>query len=442
VVAVVAAGAAVRGQQAADDAVRAIERQTLLADAERLASVSEEAPGMRQAIAFAIAAVRLARSPETERRLERALLRDYAAAQRVMRIDTQARTGLLSGAWDGVFVDGASYASIEPIESGAWSPFAWAFPETWTGRPMALAGSPSQELVAAIGGGPRDGWLGVADLGGREIFHFSGDRLGGEPAGLGFSRDGRRLVVLLVTGSAGAVEWRTSEIDPVNGARRDDVHAGTLPGAGRWRADVSPDASTAVLWTTSPGIAPVLVDLADGEQVALSDAGAREGASVSGYRATSQGAIELWDDGHLVLFGRDGSVAQHITHSFAEPVAVSDAAVSPDLTWAVTVGEHGTVDLWDLDAQGYWKSKDGLAGHTGDVTDAAIGPDGQLLTVAPNEGESILWQVRGAAPAGPSTERDLIRRACAVIGDGNINTLDWARYLPGRPWRPTCSDLG
>jgi hypothetical protein len=127
---------------------------------------------------------------------------------------------------------------------------------------------------------------------------------------------------------------------------------------------------------------------------------------------------------------------------FAEPVSVSDAAVSPDLTWAGTVGQHSTVDLWDLDAQGYWKSKDGLAGHTGDVTDAAIGSDGQLLTLAPNEGESILWQVRGAAPAGPWTEGDLIRRACAVIGGWNMPPLDWARHLPGRPWRPTCSDLG
>jgi WD40 repeat protein len=149
----------------------------------------------------------------------------------------------------------------------------------------------------------------------------------------------------------------------------------------------------------------------------------------------------MWDDGRLVLFDRDGRLRQQIPHQFLEDMRVLDAALSPDLTWAVTVGQQGSVQLWDVDAQGYWKWDDILAGHTGDVEDVAIGIDGRLLTVAPNEEEAILWQARGAGSVGPWTGEELLRRACGVVGASDISTLDWQRHLPGRPWRPTCSDL-
>ena len=33
-----------------------------------------------------------------------------------------------------------------------------------------------------------------------------------------------------------------------------------------------------------------------------------------------------------------------------------------------------------------------------------------------------------------------LRQACAVAGR-DLTRVEWERYLPGRPYRPTCTDL-
>ena len=66
----------------------------------------------------------------------------------------------------------------------------------------------------------------------------------------------------------------------------------------------------------------------------------------------------------------------------------------------------------------------------------------RLFTVAPGD-RVIVWDLRadrhGRATDPPDPSRWL-RAACDVAGR-DLSRVEWRRYLPGRTWQPTCSDL-
>ena len=89
-------------------------------------------------------------------------------------------------------------------------------------------------------------------------------------------------------------------------------------------------------------------------------------------RALPGGAAQLWSDGEVTLYGRDGRVRQQLN---ATRGPVTDAVLSPDGTWAATVGAGGAIGLWDVDpVSGSWTAREQLIGHSGEVVDAVDRP--------------------------------------------------------------------
>jgi hypothetical protein len=81
--------------------------------------------------------------------------------------------------------------------------------------------------------------------------------------------------------------------------------------------------------------------------------------------------------------------------------------------------------------------------HRGDVSEAEIGPSGQLLVTL---GWADRMVGREVLPAGDPDIPDLahpdldawIRTVRSVV-ERDLSRNEWIGYLPGRPWEPTCS---
>ena len=95
------------------------------------------------------------------------------------------------------------------------------------------------------------------------------------------------------------------------------------------------------------------------------------------------GSFELWDL-------RAQSTP---SRARADPVAASiyEAVFTPDGSRIVTVGARGLVRLWSTKAD--HPSGPPLAGHSGDVTQAAIGRNGHLLATGGTDGLVRLWDL-------------------------------------------------
>jgi hypothetical protein len=281
---------------------------------------------------------------------------------------------------------------------------------------------------------------------GTEVLLLRGDEVGGSPFSISFTPDGRLLDVLVsAEPSGGRVPWRMLEVDVPTGTRRDTGIAGTVAAHGPLLGDISEDARVAVIWQENGADRPTLVDVATRRQVALGPPD-RPGV-VLAYRALSSGAAELWDDGGVILYDRSGrSVHQLVAHRTPELGAVRDVLLAPDGTWGATVGDGAAVLLWRVNPQtGIWSPMGSLVGHGGDVEEAELDPlQGRLITIAPGD-RAIVWDVGsdgGSSAAEPraTTGSAWLRDACEIAGR-DLTRAEWRQYVPGRPWRPTCTDL-
>jgi DNA-binding SARP family transcriptional activator/WD40 repeat protein len=120
-----------------------------------------------------------------------------------------------------------------------------------------------------------------------------------------------------------------------------------------------------------------------------------------------------------------------------EPVAVRAIGPTNQLTWlrdnrtVVSAGMDGTAVLFDVEravvrAAPLPASTEGGGGYTG------------LLPGAPGELSLVVEDRAGLRyPVAPS---GWLRAACDVAGR-DLTSAEWDRYLPGRPYAPTCSDL-
>ena len=148
----------------------------------------------------------------------------------------------------------------------------------------------------------------------------------------------------------------------------------------------------------------------------------------------------------MVLYGRDGRAGQilevHRLNLAQGPVR--DVVFQGE--WAATVGDGAAVYRWAVDPDtGAWERPQYLAGHGGRVREAHLDPVSErLITVAPGD-RMIVWDL---SAAGGSAARDpadddtqgWLEAACAAAGR-DLTRVEWRRYLPGTPWRATCSDL-
>jgi WD40 repeat protein len=166
---------------------------------------------------------------------------------------------------------------------------------------------------------------------------------------------------------------------------------------------------------------------------------ARPGRSL-GFRAFPGGAVQLWDDGLFAVIDRAGRTTQAIN---VHQRPVRDVAVSPDGRWAVTAGAGSEVFRWGIDpASGLWYGPELLPGHTDDVVGVEVDASGRHLASVSLDRTAIFWDMSApTAPAVPGA--DAARRldaACAIAGR-DLTPAEWRRFLPDRPWQPTCTDL-
>jgi WD40 repeat protein len=200
------------------------------------------------------------------------------------------------------------------------------------------------------------------------------------------------------------------------------------------------------------GITPqVLEPSPDGRLLAVAASGAPEVVLLDGGTLAERSRIELASDDLVydLAFSPDGRLLAAagdrgdlhlldvVTGAPArDPVPVHGGEVL-QVEWLAdgrtiaTAGIDGTVALYDVD-RGLLRGRPLPATASGGPAYAHLvpGTPGELVTV-PGERPGRRYPLD---PAG------WLRAACAVAGR-DLTRAEWDRYLPGRPWQPTCSDL-
>ncbi|MDF1514504.1 MAG: hypothetical protein P1S60_11910 [Anaerolineae bacterium] len=106
-------------------------------------------------------------------------------------------------------------------------------------------------------------------------------------------------------------------------------------------------------------------------------------------------------------------------------------AFTPDGTVLASLDAWGILRLWDmrdLESPGQ-PIGETLPGHQAWAWGLAVSPDGTTAVSSARSGEIQRWQI------DPVWWRE---RACAITGR-NLMPEEWATYLPGEPYRETCS---
>jgi WD40 repeat protein len=103
-------------------------------------------------------------------------------------------------------------------------------------------------------------------------------------------------------------------------------------------------------------------------------------------------------------------------------------AISRDDRTLATSSPDGTVRLWDIESeQAVGAPLPGLPGHA--VT-GLLTPDGDAVIAGYDTGQAYRWDIR------PAT---LDRQACLIAGR-TLTRAEWDEFLPGRDYKPACTD--
>ncbi len=385
----VVAVVAVRAEQDAEAREAEALQAALVADANRLATLSTRAGPLDLSLLLAAQAVRLAETPDTQDRLLTTLV-EHRRVDGVLPAPGGLTDALVLGE-ETLLLQGSDWTVWSPGDAG---PRVVREGGAWWGT-LAAAGSPTEEAVAAAGWDSDQGkaWLRVLTTGGEDRL-LAGAALDGFPSAVAFTPDGGRVRVVLVRLDpevASGAHWWVADVDRRSGEVTDLGVGGEAVPETDLGGDLSHDGVRLVTWTgEGAGVAATLSDLATGRQVGL-QVPARPADTVA-FRALASGAAQLWSDGAVVLYGPDGAVSQVLD---AQRGGVSDVEQAPDGSWAVTVGGEPGVLLWDVDPlTGQWAQRETLSGHAEVVAGAEITPDGdRLVTIAPEDTVAV-WDVR------------------------------------------------
>ena len=390
--ALVATVLAVRAQQQAQQA-------SLVADANRLAALSSTAASLDVSLLLAAQAVRLADTPETQDALLAALTEPGRAEYAATFPGSDAfGAGLTDGGRTLFFANGSEVITWD-IGPSTQPEVAFEIPGLW----LTTAPSPTDDVIMAAGDNDGVYWLRIVSRDGSSHLLEDGAEVGGRPVGGTFTPDGRRVHLLVATpddeAPDSAARWTVSDVDALDGSTRDPVSSGTIQAPVDALVGLfSDDGSSAVLWSLDDPTVAVLIDLSQGRQTPI-PAPDRPGR-VLDFRPVGSGAARLWDDGGVTLLGPDGSVRQELdVHQ--EPVR--DVVLSPDGTWAATVGDGPLMILWDVDpSTGRWTQREQLAGHGADIRDAEVDPTGRRLVTLGLDHTVITWDMGPDAGFGES----------------------------------------
>ena len=390
VLALVATVLAVRAQQQAQEA-------SLVADANRLAAQSTTAGSLDLALLLAAQAARLADTPETQDGLLTALTESGRAERALPFPGTPFNALLTGGGRTLTFGTGAEVVAWE-VGPSTQARVGYRIPD-W-GAWLTAAASPTEDVV--MGAGVRNDvpWVRMIAPDGTDRLLQEGDEVGGIPVSGTVSPDGRRVHLLVATPEDnGPTRWRITDVSAVDGSTRDTGIEGTSTApVEALTADFSADAGSVVLWGGGGTAAPTLIDLSDGRRSPVTTGPASE--EILDFRALSHGAALLKADGGVTLVDDNGSPVQQLT-AHQEPVR--DLVMSPEGTWAVTVGDGSRVVLWDVaPSTGRWSQRETLTGHGGDVLGAVIDPSGRRLITVATDHTIISWDMTADGGLGTS----------------------------------------
>ncbi|MEV6153985.1 helix-turn-helix domain-containing protein [Nonomuraea sp. NPDC052129] len=161
-------------------------------------------------------------------------------------------------------------------------------------------------------------------------------------------------------------------------------------------------------------------------------------ATLTGHRNAVNDVAFSPDGRRLSSAGADGLVLLHdiaARPARRPPVpltghtsAVAAVTFHPGGRLLASAGFDGTVRLWDLTRAGQPDATVTLSGHTDRVYAAAFSPDGRTLATGGVDATVRLWETDVGRAA---------RQACALAYPV-ISPAEWARRMPGLPYRPPC----
>ncbi|MFI6480881.1 AAA family ATPase [Nonomuraea sp. NPDC050663] len=173
------------------------------------------------------------------------------------------------------------------------------------------------------------------------------------------------------------------------------------------------------LWDVTDPRRPAVTTTLAGHRNAVNDVA----FSPDGRRLASAGA-----DGVVLLHDLAARPARAPVPLTGHTSAVAAVAFHPEGRRLASAGFDGTVHLWDLTRAGRPDAAVTLRGHTGRVYAAAFSPDGRTLITGGVDAAVRLWETDIGRAAG---------QACA-LAHPVISAAEWARRLPGLPYRPPC----
>jgi DNA-binding SARP family transcriptional activator/WD40 repeat protein len=400
--ALVATGVAVWFQGTASDREHEARAASTVADANRLAALSSSARTLDVSLLLAAAALRTADTPATRDGLLNALL-EHRRASGVRQI---GREGIEEAA-----LSDNGRTMMATVGGGEPRVLAWrtgsADPPRIIAKwwPESLAVSPDGKTLVAAAALSRTGVFAYTRSG-ASIRKLPLPKVGGFPRDVAFTPSGELLLCMGQIREGAGPRVVLAEVD----LRTGTVHEQAIIARARSRngffdAAFSQDGAALVVFRADERLGGTLereravrVDVASGAVTRLDLA--RRDATSQEFFALPDGAAQTWSDGAVTLYDEAGRAVQELTN---HRTIVRDLRVLDEGNQAVTVGEGGQVELWDVSPQdGRWTPREPLVGHSVPVVDVEQSADGDTLLTASSDGQLVTWDLTDDAGFGTS----------------------------------------